>query len=292
MISQHLRELTKEFLEVSTSPALDAELLLAAVLGRDRNYVLTNPETSLSLEELERLEKLKQKRRRGYPLAYLTNQREFWGHNFYVDESVLIPRPETELLVETAIKHLAPKNPQYVIDIGTGSGCIAITLAREIPQHTYLATDVSDAALRTAQLNAIKHRVKDRITFYQGNLLEPLFDTSSPLPTENVFLIANLPYVDMKNLQSTSSLSLTKLQRGLRFEPSSALNGGPDGLTIIENLLRQIARKNLHNSIILLEIGQGQAPKIKPAIKDILPRAQVQTTPDEAGIERLLSIEI
>jgi len=292
MISQHLRELTKDFLEISSTPALDAELILAAAVGRDRNYVLTNPETSLSLEELERLEKLKQKRRRGYPLAYLTNRREFWGHDFYVDESVLIPRPETELLVDTAIKHLAPKNPQYVIDIGTGSGCIAITLARQIPQHTYLATDVSAAALRTAQLNAIKHRVKDRITFYQGNLLEPLFHPASSLPAENLLLIANLPYVDMKNIGTPLNPPLAKLQAGLRFEPTTALDGGAEGKVLIENLLRQIARKNLHDSIILLEIGQGQAPKLKPAIKDILPRSQVQTTPDEAGIERLLSIEI
>jgi release factor glutamine methyltransferase len=292
MISQQLRELTKAFLEISTTPALDAELILAAVLGRDRNYVLTHPEISLSLIELQRLEDLKQKRRRGYPLAYLTNRREFWGHDFYVDESVLIPRPETELLITEAIKNLSPKKPQYVIDIGTGSGCIAITLAREIPQHTYLATDISAPALRTAQLNAIKHQVKDRITFYQGNLLEPLYSPAAPLPAENLFLIANLPYVDMENINTDPSSESSKLQSGLRFEPTTALDGGPRGKVLLENFLRQVSRYNLHRTNILMEIGLNQAPGVTEFVKAIMPASQIETVPDKAGIDRMIKIEI
>jgi len=292
MISHHLQELTKEFIGISQTPALDAELLVAHAIGRDRNFVLANPSRKLTTQQLEKLEKLKRKRLQSYPIPYLTNQREFWGNNFYVDESVLIPRPETEHLVEEAVKTAASLPPTYVIDVGTGSGCIAVSLAKENPQHTYLATDISEAALKTASLNAIKNRVKDRITFYQGHLLEPLFQPKAPLTNQNLLLLANLPYVDMQKNRYEPTPAPRELTEAVKHEPIEALHGGPSGTTLIKNFLNQVKRYRIADSTIILEIGFDQAEHLTQYIKSLFPKARVQTKKDLAGLDRILRITI
>ncbi|MFC1721429.1 peptide chain release factor N(5)-glutamine methyltransferase [Patescibacteria group bacterium] len=293
MLSHHLQEITKALVPVSQTPALDAELLLAHVLDKDRNYVLTHPSHKLTTEQLHKLEKLSRKRLKSYPLSYLTNQREFWGNNFYVDESVLIPRPETELLVEEAVRTLAGANPQHVADIGTGSGCIAISLVKEAPDHTYLATDISPAALRIASLNAIKHRAADKITFYEGNLLEPLFHPAEPLPNRNLLLIANLPYIDIHQQQRDDLTPKPRaLSEGTRFEPRRALHGGYKGMELPKQFLSQVQGYGLQDSIILMEIGYDQIDELYDYTKRLLPHANIGARKDLGGLERMIRIEV
>lgn len=292
MISHHLQELTKEFIDVSQTPALDAELLVAHVLGKDRNYVLANPSQTLTTAQLEKLEKLKKKRLQSYPVPYLTNQREFWGNDFYVDESVLIPRPETEHLVEEAIKSAADIPPTYVVDVGTGSGCIAVSLAKENPNHTYLATDISAAALKTASLNAIKNRVKDKITFYRGHLLEPLFDPQAPLNNKNLLLLANLPYVDMEKNSCEPTPAPRELMEAVKHEPKEALHDGPEGASLIKSFLDQVNRYQISDSVIIMEIGFDQAANLTEYIRGLFPGAKIEVKKDLAGLDRIVRIEI
>jgi len=292
MVSHHLQELTKAFVPISSTPALDAELLLANVMGKDRNYVLSHPSETLSAEQLHRLEEMKLKRLRAYPIPYLTNQREFWGNDFYVDESVLIPRPETEHLIETAIQELAGIPPTYVLDVGTGSGCIAVSMAKEIPQHTYLATDVCPNALRTASLNAIKNRVGNNITFYEGNLLEPLFDPSAPLRNQHLLILANLPYADMDKYGYEPTPVPRELTEGIHYEPRHAVHGGPGGAVLIKNFLDQVKRYDISGSTIIMEIGYDQAAELTNYIKALFPNAHTKITKDLAGLDRILKVEI
>lgn len=293
MLSHHLQEITKALVPISQTPALDAEILVAHAIGRDRSYVLSHPSENLTTEQLQKLEKMTKKRLKSYPVPYLTNQREFWSNNFYVDESVLIPRPETELLVEEAIRELVGKRGQYVVDIGTGSGCIAITLAKEMPEHAYLATDISPEALRTAQLNSIKHRVKDKVNFYQGNLLDPLFNTTEPLANENLLLLANLPYVDMnRNPRGEKTPYSRALTEGISYEPRQALHGGYKGLEIPKKLLVQLQKYGIRNSVILMEIGIDQISELYDYTKKIFPEANISVRKDLSDLERMMRIDL
>lgn len=268
---------------------MDAELLLAHVIGQNREQVLAHPEIILHADQLERLQQLKKKRLKSYPLSYLTNRREFWGYDFYVDESVLVPRPETELLVEEALRLLFGEKPRYVIDIGTGSGCIAISLAKEDPSHTYLATDLSAKALRVAYLNALKHEVEPRITFYHGNLLEPLFYPGYSLATKNLTIIANLPYVDFNELARDVNQSY---QTSLKWEPRNALDGGRTGIELYHNFFRQMKNYGISHSDVLIEIGPRQKDLLSPIIKTLYPEARLRVTPDLSGQERLLVVTL
>lgn len=287
MISHQLRELTQDFLPVSETPALDAELLVAHVLGKDRNFVLTNPSKKLNTNQLSELEKLKQKRLKHYPVPYLTNKQEFFGREFFVDENVLIPRPDTETLIAEAIQTLAGKTPSYAIDIGTGSGCIAITLAKEIPDHTYLATDISPEALKTASLNAIKHLVRDEINFYLGNLLEPVFHKEGHVPPKNLLITANLPYLDLSKVPSEQQAT-----QGILREPRLALHGGDKGLKTYYNFLGQIHDLNIKDSTILIEISPEQKKYLEKLIKKLLPHSKVETKKDLSQQDRVIRIEL
>lgn len=289
MISQLLDELTSELRSSSTTPELDAELLLAHILGQSREYLLTHPEITLNAGQLQRLQQLKNKRLKSYPIAYLTNQREFWGHDFYVDESVLVPRPETELLVEEALRLLFGEKPRYVIDVGTGSGCIAVSLAQEDTSHTYLATDLSHDALRVAYLNALKHEVENRITFYRGHLLEPLFYPGYSLTPKKLLIIANLPYVDFGQLHREAD---RPDYAGLKWEPRFALDGGREGIELYDEFFRQMKDYGVSDSEVLMEINPGQKDLLAPIIKTLFPQAHLSTKPDLAGRDRVMIVKL
>ena len=200
---------------------LEGELLLKHVLGIDRTRLYLDLEADLSPAHEETMRQLFERRLRGEPSAYITGHREFFGLDFHVEHNVLIPRPESELLVEEAISLARNRAISVIADIGTGCGAIAISLALNIPGAKIYATDVSAAALEVAGINCRKHEVIDRICLLQGDMLEPL-----PKPVD--LIIANLPYVREAELPRSGPLS---------FEPVLALNGGPDGLTVINNLL-------------------------------------------------------
>lgn len=212
------------------SSALDADILLSFVLKKPKEFLYTYPEKILTKNQLTRFNQLINRRAKHEPVAYLTQHKEFFGLDFYVDKNVLIPRPLTESLVEQVIKEVGNKKV-VIADIGTGSGCIAIALKKHLPQATIYATDISAAALLVAKKNARKHRVK--IKFLQGNLLEPLKNKKIDI------IVANLPY-----------LNKNQIKNELTFEPKIALLGGKK---YIKELLRQAKKLKYQPKKIFLE---------------------------------------
>ena len=277
--------------------AITASALLGHVLGLTRAQVLARPEVELTPAQAAAFEALVTRAARGEPLAYLTGRREFYGLEFEVDGRVLVPRPETELLVDRA----RAARPNYVLDVGTGSGCIAIALAVSLPEAAITATDISAGALEVAGRNAERHGVAQRIHFVLSDLLA--FHQSSPssfqplasrLPTpaqrpqysvlESRFdlICANLPYIDPDELRR---LPVS------RFEPGLALDGGPGGLALIEGLLRQAPVALAPGGRVLLEIGASQGPAALVLAQAAFPGAAATVERDLAGLDRLLVVE-
>jgi len=216
------------------------------------------------------------RRGQGVPLAYLRQWQEFFGRRFFVDERVLIPRSETELLIEETLR-IAPDFPEDVriVDVGTGSGCVAISLALELPRAHLFATDISPDALTVAQRNANAFKVHDRICFLKGDLLIPLQQKVD-------WILANLPYVAQQWWQKELLLA---------YEPRAALVGEGDGTGTICRLLQQALPLLNHPGRMLLEIGEGQGGLLKKA-QSLLPGAEVDLLLDLAGLPRLLRIVV
>ena len=204
----------------------------------------------------------------GEPVAYITGKREFYGIEFHVNPHVLIPRPETEHLVEKALEIVSLIKYPVVADIGTGSGAIAVSLAAEVQGARIFAVDISDPAIDTARLNARRQGVESHITFLYGDLAEPL-----PEPVD--VLIANLPYVNSADCVASP-------------EPQLALDGGVGGLDAIERLCNSLEGKLRPGGWVLLEIGQGQAETVQRLLREALPDARVGTIKDLAGIDRVV----
>ncbi|MCE3238566.1 MAG: HemK family modification methylase [Gammaproteobacteria bacterium] len=220
-ITQALHEAAQCFVNVTTTPRLDAEILLAHVLSVQRSYLYTYPDYSLSMTEQNNFAALVKKRVAGWPIAYLTGHREFWSLDLAVTPDTLIPRPETELLVELILKKL-PDVPLLVADLGTGSGAIALALAHERPRWTIYATDISSEALAVAKANAARLKIK--------NIIFPIGAWCSALPKLCFdIMVSNPPYIAEND---------PHLQQGaLPFEPSIALVSGEDGLKDIQDII-------------------------------------------------------
>ena len=245
--------------------SLDAEVILADLLGRERNFLYCEPDYPLTPGQRSHFRDLITRRAQGEPVAYLLGQREFMGLSFYVDNRVLVPRPETELLVETALVLLGGPSPPEgsavnlppapvtgtVVDVGTGSGAIGISLSHYSTQIKVCATDISPAALEVARHNAARLGVSDSVTFFPGNLLDPLDPLS--IKGKVSIITANLPYipsVEMSHLPSDVG----------EYEPHSALDGGPDGLYFYRQLIPRAGEYLAPEGYLLMEItpGQGQ----------------------------------
>jgi release factor glutamine methyltransferase len=262
---------------------LDAQVLLAYVLDRDRSTLYAYPEREVAPVQEKRFLALIERRMRGEPVAYLTGHREFYGLDFRVDSRVLIPRPETELLVEAALKDIrrrfAAGQTPLVADIGTGSGVIPITLAVEETRLPYLyACDISPAALEVARLNCQQHHVEQRVRLLQGDLLAPL-----PEPVD--VLTANLPYVgidEMADLAPDVSA----------YEPDLALFSGPDGLDLLFRFCREAKQLAIlkPGASLLLEIGYRQKAPLTRFLLEVWPQATVTCIKDYAGWDRLLQV--
>lgn len=220
-----------ELTPTSDAPGIDSERLLLFVLKKtDTSFLQSHNDQQLTSQEEESFAAVVKQRLTGKPLVYILGAAEFYGRPFYVNENVLIPRPETEELITKALEYIKTKPPLTVADIGTGSGCIAITLALELPpSYTIIATDISSAALKVAGGNAKRHGVSNRIEFLEGNMLEPLKNRKIDL------IVSNPPYIPTKEIEdSTYSTEISK--RGLKFEPRLALDGGVDGQRYIEKI--------------------------------------------------------
>ena len=261
--------------DVEDSP-LESELLLRHALGIDRTGLYQQFNGELSPEEEKDFWNLIERRLRGEPAAYITGHREFYGLDFHVDPGVLIPRPETELLVEKALELGREREVSTVADIGTGSGAIAISLAVGLPRARIYATDISPAALGVACYNCQHHGVAERVWLLQGDLLDPL-----PEPVD--LIVANLPYVRAPDLAEVNTLN---------FEPTLALDGGSDGLDKIRRLCMQAGGKLTPRGALLLEIGCGQEGVVSDLLHALCPAAEIEVTPDLAGIDRVVSLRL
>jgi release factor glutamine methyltransferase len=256
--------------------SLEGEILLRHVTGMSRAQLYADLDHELSTEHEKTLYQFMELRRHGEPSAYITGHHEFYGLDFRVDRNVLIPRPETELLVDKAIELANANTMLRIADIGTGCGAIAVSLAVNLPQVIVYATDISPEALEVARANCQRHDVADRVVLLYGDLLEPLDE-----PVD--MIVANLPYVKKADLQKNASLS---------YEPALALNGGKDGLDRIRRMCGQ-AKNNLNkDGFLLLEIGEGQAKTVDDILCKAFPAASIEVRKDFAGIERVVSLRL
>lgn len=298
------------------SYTLAAELLLLQVLGRDRAWLYAHPEEIVSPLDAHRFISLVARRAEGEPTQHLTGKQEFWGLEFEVSPDVLIPRPETEHVIEVALDRLAVREIRagrkqtltgdrlQIIDVGTGSGCIAIVLAKELPGAQIVATDVSVAALAVARRNATRHAVADRIQFRESNLLDGLtlgaryiaslqpnlaMDAQHELPVTSHesrsfdLIVSNPPYIGRSEKET--------LQREVRdHEPEVALYGGEEGYELYADLIAQAARHLKPGGLLVLELGHSSLPAVQPLL-DLPNWANVGVTNDLAGIPRVIAAE-
>lgn len=227
----------------------DVEILLAHTLQQPREYLHTWPERELTTEQFNIFSNLVDKRRGGWPVAYLTGRQAFWNIDLRVSSATLIPRPETELLVETALTHLPADANKIVIDLGTGSGAIALAIAKERPQWQIHATDISPDALAIARDNAQRNAITN-VAFYQGDWVMAL-----PSALRADMILSNPPYIAVGD---------PYLRQGdLRYEPVHALTSGPDGLDAIRQLLEHVHSYLKPNGLFAIEHGYDQAPIVR-----------------------------
>jgi len=252
--------------------SVECELLLRHTLKIDRVQLYLDLNYELSPKQEETFWHLIKRRLNGEPNAYITGHCGFYGLDFYVDPQVLIPRPESELLVEKALYLAQNRTVSTIAEIGTGCGAIAISLALNLPKAKIYATDISAPALKVALFNCQKHEVVNRIYLLQGDMLDPL-----PQPVD--LIIANLPYVRELELPHPAS-----------FEPQIALNGGSDGLEKIRQLCSQAGNRLRPGGCLLLEIGQGQGKAVTTFLHSLFPLARIEVTPDLSGIDRVVSL--
>lgn len=256
---------------------LDAEVLLATVLGVTRAQLIARLRDSVGRTERIAYRGLILRRTRGEPVAYIVGHKDFYGRRFHVDRRVLIPRPETELLVERALDVLVGRTDPTIADVGTGSGIIAVTLAAERSDLHAIAIDSSAGALEVARTNAKTHDVSDRITFLQGNLLEPLHR-----PVD--LIAANLPYVGTEESVPHGIIA---------YEPHDALFAGTDGLDLIRALLDQVGPDVLASTgTVLLEIGNTHGETVADYARECLSDATVTVHLDLAGHDRLVEVQL
>ena len=257
-------------------PRMAAETLLMHVLKRDRAYLHAHPEYELTAAEAMRFEEAVAKRASGIPLQYITGHQEFWGLDFTVTPAVLIPRPETEHLVESALELIsaAKISRPSIVDVGTGSGCIILSIAHEIVDAEFHATDISADALAVAKQNAERLHLTRKVTFHQGDLLSPFIGAANSFD----FVLSNPPYVGLSEAD--------KVQREVReHEPRVAVFGGEHGLDIYQRLIPQAHQVLKPGGYLLLEIGYS----IEAPVRELLSEwHEVRSVPDLQGIPRVV----
>ncbi len=262
----------------SDSASLDAQVLLCETLGVERAYLLAHPEATLTADQLERFDALVVRVAQGEPLPYVLGRRAFYDRELIVTPDVLIPRPETELLLERALVAARRWAAPIVADIGTGSGALAVTLAAHAPTAQVYAVDVSPAALEVARRNADAQGVAKQIEFLQGDLLAPLIERA----IQPDVVMANLPYI------AADELPMLAVSR---YEPHLALDGGPDGLALIRRLFDQLRGYSRPGMVLLLEIGARQGAAVL-AEAAVLPLESATVFDDYAGLDRIVELRI
>lgn len=268
ILSQAVSELEKNKIE-----RLDAEILLAYVLNCNRLKLYTNSEKNLSVDEVQKFQNLIEKRKKNIPVAYLIRNKEFFGLNFFVNENVLIPRPDTEILTQFVIENLSGE--KNFLDLCTGSGAICISICKFVKNAKCSAVDISENALKVAKFNAEKFGVEDRIKFFCGNLFEPI--------AEKFFdaIISNPPYIPTKDLKT--------LQAEVKNEPEIALDGGDDGLNFYREIIEKSPKFLKSGGFLAVEIGINQSEKIINLIAENKNFENAEIFKDLAGIDRVIA---
>ncbi len=278
ILRQVIRDIEARLSSIGSLDArIEAEVLMMKSLQMDRAELYRDLEESVDNDSLIRVRLLTERRESGEPLAYIVGAREFYGLNIRVNEGVLIPRPETETLVDEVVRlsGFFPDTGMQILDVGTGSGAIAIAVALKLPFSTVTAIEISSEAVKIAKENVENHGVHDRVSIIQGDLLEPLkgqFD----------IIVSNPPYIPRSELSS--------LQKEILKEPLIALDGGLDGLNIIRALFRQSVGKVKKRGVILLEIDPSQAQGSEEIAKQFLPYSSVKIIPDLMGNNRAICV--
>jgi release factor glutamine methyltransferase len=265
----------------TASARLEAEVLLGLVLGRKRSYLYAHREETLTDDQLDEYQSLLERRLRGEPLPYLTRRIEFCGLEFTVDPHVLIPRPETETLVDLALqlgrKRALGGRERLILDVGTGSGCIAVALAVNDSHARIYATDLSAGALKVARANAHRHRVQHRIRFIQGDLATPVREHFD-------LIVANPPYI-ASNEWATLPIEVRE------HEPRIALDGGVQGVDIVQRLLGEVSGVLRPDGAVLIEFGARQGPAVTQMARTAFPGAVISVHSDLSGNDRVLSVQ-
>ena len=268
------------------TPRLDAEVLLAEALKCDRAHLYGHPEETIKKRDYERFKKFVARRRNREPIAYITGKKEFWDRDFIIKPGVLIPRPDTETLIESVIGIYKiteyPDGHPKIIEIGVGSGNIAVTLACEIPGSEIWGTDPSKIAINIANKNAKKHEILDRVHFFRGDLFEPL---SKNLPSHSFhFIVSNPPYIPSQRIQRLAP-EITK------YEPLESLDGGKDGLSVIRQIIKStptFLRSGGHLVFEIDPVEVGPISKIAESLKDW---HELQIKKDLAGKDRVIVLK-
>lgn len=280
-VEQMLREAARTLARGSANPQADAQILLAFSLGRTRSWLVAHGDEPLSSLQIQEYEGLCETRAGGVPVAYITRFAGFYGREFAVNESVLIPRPETEHLVEDAIAYLqetarSSDRPLRVFEAGTGSGAIGISIVAEVPQAILDATDISEAVLDVARFNARRAGVQDRCTFYVADIAAP------ERAAEYDLIAANLPYIP--------SSDVPERPQPAGFEPRTALDGGTDGLEHYRKLLAIAPLMLRAGGMLLLEAAPPTVGALREAALGAFPRSQAEICADYAGLERYVRL--
>ncbi len=276
-IRDALRAALSRFPDADTA-ALDARVLMCHALDVALTHLLAHPEQALTDAQAARFESLVARRAQGEPIAYIVGQQAFYDRHFSVSPAVLIPRPETEHLLEAALDFASSHSVQAAADIGTGSGALAVTFAAHQPDCQVWAIDISPEALAIAQGNASQQSMT-HVQFLQGDLAEPLIANGQRVD----LLMANLPYIARDEVETLAVSA---------HEPRLALDGGPDGLDLVRRLLAQVPQVCRPGALILLEIGADQGLSAQALAHEHLPGSQVTLSQDYAGHDRLLHITL
>jgi release factor glutamine methyltransferase len=262
-----------------TTARLDAEVLLSHILNRDRAWIITHIHDSLDVAYRALFEEAIIRRAKREPLQHIIGKQEFWGLDFIVTPDVLIPRPETELVVESAIKTARDTPAPLIVDLCTGSGCIAVSLATALPAARFFGIDISEKALAIARENARGHGVSDRIRFLEGNLFGPLEELDVRGRVD--IIVSNPPYV--------RSTELNGLQAEVRdYEPETALIAGPEGTEIHQRIISAAPEYLRRHGTLIMEMGMGQAANLADLIRESGSYDTPEVLKDLAGIDRVI----
>ena len=237
-----------------SNPQLDSEILLSSSIKRDKKHIILNPKEHLSSEQLQKFKSLIERRKKGEPIAYLINKKDFWKDEFFVNKDVLIPRPDTELIIEQVLKIFSKDRQLQVLDIGTGSGCILLSILKERPNFYGTGMDISKKSINVSKFNAKQLNLTNRVKFFHSSV------DNFKIGKYDV-IVSNPPYIELLNLKYLE-------KDVVNFEPKLALNGGLDGFSKIRKVISKTRALIKKNGKFILEIGFNQKNKVKKILKE------------------------